>query len=86
MKNKRNLTRLTLCALTVVMIISMVVASHLKPITDAQTNFKLFDGQISTNLKDYLDGSVIYQLPEGVNDSDEISVIVSLTQESLLSL
>ena len=84
MKSKRTLTRLTLCVITLVMVVSMVVVSHLQPITDAQSNFKLFDGQIQTNISDYLDSSMVYKLPEGVKDTDRISVIISLTQESLL--
>ena len=70
MKSKRTLTRLTLCVITLVMVVSMVVVSHLQPITDAQTNFKLLDGQIQTNISDYLDSSMVYKLPEGVKDTD----------------
>ena len=84
MKSKTTLTRLTLCVITVIMVLSMVVASHLQPITDAQTNFKLLDGQIHTNISDYLDSSVVYKLPDGVKDTDKISVIISLMQDSLL--
>ena len=84
MKSKRIITRLTLCAITVIMVVAMVAVSHLQPITDAHSNFKLFNGQIQTNISDYLDSSMVYKLPEGVKDTDKISVIISLTQETLL--
>lgn len=33
---------------------------------------------LEVNYKDYFDGSVIYQLPAGIRDDEEISVIITL--------
>ncbi len=43
-----------------------------------------FNGSINTNVKDYFDNSVLYQLPDGVQDSDRISVIVSFDAPALI--
>ncbi len=39
---------------------------------------------VDTNYEQFLDGSVVQRLPDGVNDNDEISVIIMLDNPSLL--
>ena len=43
-----------------------------------------FEGNLITNRDDYLDGSVMYKLPETVKETDEISVIIEVKEASLL--
>lgn len=39
---------------------------------------------LKVNYEDYLDGSVMYRLPEGIRDDEEISVIITLDHISLM--
>lgn len=43
-----------------------------------------FTGNLITNRDDYLDGSVMYKLPETIKETDEISVIVEVKEKPLL--
>ena len=47
-------------------------------------NISLFTQDINTNKEQYYDNSVIQKLPETVKDTDTISLIVQVQQESLL--
>ena len=40
---------------------------------------------LDVNYKDYLDSNVVYQLPEGMKDDQEISVIISLDMPDIMS-
>ncbi|MBQ7347570.1 MAG: leucine-rich repeat protein [Clostridia bacterium] len=86
MKNKKLLTRLIVSVIAIVTVLSTVLASLLLSGNDTSAGsiIRLFDGDINTNMSDYLDSSVVQKLPDNVKDTDEISVIVQTTQEALL--
>ena len=68
-------------ALSVLMVLSILVGSVAVPAAGA-SNFEAsfiqkLDG-IASNYEQYLDSSVMYELPEGIGDDEEISVIVTV--------
>ncbi len=77
--------RLTTVALAILMVLSVSVAVvlNLLPDTAGASGFNRIDGIVS-NRDQYLDGSVMYKLPETVKDTDDISVIIEVKEKSLL--
>ena len=55
-----------------------IAPSALAPIT------KIDNPKIKTNQENYYDDSVIYQLPDSVSDDEEISVIISMSTNSVM--
>ncbi len=87
-KNAKQMTwiRLTTVALAALMVLSVAVAValSLRPDTASADGLKKLEGVIHDNREQYLDGSLIYKLPETVAEDDEISVIVEVKEKSLL--
>lgn len=52
----------------------------------AQESVKKVNANIKTNQEDFYDDSVIYKLPEGVAETQEISVIVEMSMNSLMDV
>ena len=50
----------------------------------AQNAVQKINGSIDTDIEKYFDDSVIYKLPEGVAETQEISVIVDMAVDSLM--
>ena len=86
MKNKKILTRLIVSLIAIVTVLSTVLASLLLSGNDttAGSFIRLFDGDVQTNMKDYLDSNVVHKLPDHVKDTDLISVIVRTEETALL--
>ena len=88
MKNKKLLARLMLSVVAVVVVLSTLLAtvtlSTNKESALSGSGITKLDGSINTNMSDYLNGSVVYQLPDNVKDTDIISVIVQVTENNLL--
>lgn len=85
-KRKRwlRLATVTLAALMLVTT-AFAVALHLSPAdTATPLGIQRVDGNIVTNRNNYLDGSLVYQLPETVKDTDDLSIIVEVKEPSLL--
>ena len=85
-KNKTRIRLLT-AILAAVMILSVgaVVIAWLIPDSPASGGgVRPFEGTLITNRDSYLDSSVMYKLPETVQDTDEISVIVEIKELPLL--
>ena len=86
MKNRKTIARLSLCVLSMLLLVTTFIASNLAPVTDSLSAIRRLDGSVNTNIKNYLDSSVAYKLPDTVKSTDEISVIVQVTQKSLLEV
>lgn len=86
MKQKKLLTRLILSFVIVATVLSSVLAAMILSGNDttAGSIVRLFDGNVKTNMKDYLDTSVVQKLPDHVKSTDEISIILQTEDEALL--
>ena len=85
-KQKTTIRVLTV-VLAAVMTLSAAAAVIGRLIPDSAVNgggIHLFDGDLITNKENYYDNSVIYKLPETIKETDEISVIIEVKEESLL--
>ena len=78
--------KLIACALVVTMASSFMVGLLLRngPEALAMSGIRRYEGDLDTNWEKYLDGSVAYQLPSTVKDTDDISLIVRVQQAPLL--
>ncbi len=52
----------------------------------AKSVVSLFDGVIDTNRDSFFDSSVLYALPEGVKDTDDLSLIIQVNEDSILDV
>ena len=86
MARKTLWTRVVSGALVLLTVLALLISTLVAPLSvSAQKSLiQLLGGDINTNFKDYFNTSVIYQLPAGVRDTDEISLIVQLDKTSLL--
>ncbi len=84
---RKTMLRLSTVALAALLVLSATIAvicTLLPPDRVTEEGIKKLEGAIHTNRDDYLDGSLVYQLPETVKDTDDISVIVEVKEKSLL--
>lgn len=75
-----------LVVLTVItaLLAGLVVMPQAEQVDSSVTSsINKLDG-VQVNYKDYIDGSVMYQLPSGIRDDEEISVIITLDQINLM--
>ena len=90
---KNTITKVTsgLLVLMLAFVMLFVAAADTVGTVSAEVSEKLEEaayikelGNVDTNYEQFLDGSVVQRLPDGVNDNDEISVIIMLDNPSLL--
>ncbi len=72
-----------LLAALMVLSLSVAVVVNLLPDKTSANGINRINGIVS-NRDDYLDGSVMYKLPETVKETDDISVIIEVKEKSLL--
>ena len=85
-KQKTTIRVLTV-VLAAVMILSAaaVIIGRLIPDSTSDGNgIHLLDGNLITNKENYYDSSVLYKLPETIEETDEISVIIEVKEKPLL--
>ncbi len=85
----KNHARIRLCTviLAVVLALSAAAAAVAWLIPDSTANgggIRPFEGSLITNRDQFLDGSVMYKLPETIEETDEISVIIEVKEKPLL--
>ncbi len=82
---KKTWVKVTTVALAALMMLSVAVAVivNLAPEKTGAAGIQKIDGILS-NRDQYLDGSVMYKLPETVKETDDISVIIEVKEKSLL--
>lgn len=94
MKTKFNVKRI-LTVTCATLALSSLVVGQIAPVwneikgdaagtSGVLSNVKNVTGDVSIDLSSYIDSSVMYKLPDAVGDSQEISVIVKHSAESLL--
>ncbi len=83
---RKNWIRLTTIVLASLMVLTgaFAVVLSLLPDTVGASGITKLDGNIITNRENYLDGSVIYKLPDTVKDTDDLSVILEVKERPLL--
>ncbi|MBQ7906692.1 MAG: leucine-rich repeat protein [Clostridia bacterium] len=70
--------------LATILLLSVIIPSLGKSYAYDAQYIKQFTDSLTTNRNQYFDSSVVFELPSGVKDSDEISVIISLSNPALL--
>ncbi len=86
-KKNKVLRLLTSLMLTLIVISSVFTYSLTASGTTyygSSPSIQQLTGKVDLGTENYYDTSVIYKLPDGIKESDEISVIVQTTAESLL--
>ncbi len=88
MKNRRS-TRLTQAILAVVLAATIVLGAVTTPQVKAQASTYETSGitlrdDITVNYKDYVDSSVMFELPDTIRSNDEISVIITVDVPNLM--
>ena len=88
MAKRTHTPRIVACIVLMALVLSTLFASYITATASvdlgASPSINLFDQALDVGTKNYLDSSVAYQLPEGVKDTDELSLIVEMSTESLL--
>ena len=85
-KATRLLSRLLVFAMALVIAMGAASTSSVGATSYDASFIDRLNGLIDTGYKDYLDSSVMYQLPENVRDDQDISVIVKLDMDDLFEL
>ncbi len=87
-KKKRNklIARILVLATALSLVLSTFLSGGATTEVMADSVIKLLDMEIDTNITDYLDSSVVYQLPESISEDETISLIVQVQQSSLLDV
>ena len=80
--NKRThdkvLHRVLVALLAVTLLFGIIAAPHAEATNYDASYINRLQDALGVNLKDYVDGSVMYQLPESVKDDDDISIVIML--------
>ncbi len=77
------LRRLFVLAVAVTLLVCAVVAPQAEAV-DFKASYIEQRDDINVNTEDYIDSNVMFQLPDGMSDDEEISVIVTLDVPSLM--
>ena len=82
----KTLKRVSVGAVALLLLLTLLFAgSGIGKITvSAASHISKWNGQLNTNIEDYFNSSVIYQLPDTIKKDDWISVIVNLDNPSIL--
>ena len=80
----KRLPRLIVLLVAMALLASTFLAGGAAAEVVADSCITLLDKTIDTNIQNYLDDSVIYQLPDTVQDDQSISLIVTVQQTPLL--
>ena len=84
---KTNRTKRWSRSLSIALVLSMLIGMITVPTAHASdfgaSSIQKLDN-ISSNFMDYLDSSVMFRLPEGIEDDEDISVIVTVDTVSVM--
>ena len=87
MKNKHfsRVTKAVIVALIAVTVLFCAVAAPHAQASGYQASYiKKLDDTLKVNYQEYLDNSVMYQLPEGVRADDQVSVIITVDADTVM--
>ena len=79
----KRINLILIALLAVMLLVTAVGMPHAQANSYRASSIQKVD-QVKVNYKDYLDSSVMYQLPESVSSKQEISVIISLDEADLM--
>ena len=83
-KQNKVLHRVVIALLAVTILFGIIAAPQAEAAGYQASYIEKLDGDFGVNLKDYLDGSVMYQLPESVKDDDDISIVIMLDTTNVM--
>ena len=77
--------RVSIVALSMLLLVALLLSgAGIGEITASAADYiGKFNGDITTNFEDYLNSDVIYRLPDTIQDTDQISVIVKLNDPAI---
>ena len=83
-KHNKVLLRVLVALLAATLLFGIFAAPQAEASSYKASYINLMKDVPGLNLKDYLDSSVAYQLPEGVKDDDVISIIINVDVVNLM--
>ena len=90
MAKKQTLLRIATAVIALVMISSTLLAVSMSATGGgaasavSQSGIRPYSGSLINNIENYYDSSVIYKLPDTVEDTDELSLIIKMQSASLM--
>ena len=81
---KKIICRIGILMITLSVLLGVLLSGGPGSVAAAQSVVSLFDGIIDTARDSFFDSSVIYALPKGVKDTDELSLIIEVNENSIL--
>ena len=80
-KKKSSLAKALVVTLALLFVLTCFLSGGDGSVAVAESFIKLVDKELNTGLFNYLDNSVVYKLPETVNETDTISLIIQMKDE-----
>ena len=77
-KHNKVLQRVIVALLAATLMFGIFAAPHAQAASYDASYIERLQDALGVNLKDYVDSSVMYQLPESVKDDDDISIVIIL--------
>ena len=77
-KQNKVLQRVAIALLAVTLLFGIIAAPHARAASYDASYIERLENAFGVDLEDYVDSSVMYQLPESVKADDDISVIITL--------
>ena len=88
MAKRTHTPRIVACIVLLALVLSTLFATYITATASvdlgASPSINLFDQALDVGTKNYLDSAVAYKLPDGVKNTDELSLIVEMSTDSLL--
>ena len=78
MKQNKVLQRVLVALLAATLLFGVIAAPQAEATGYSASYIEKLQDALGVNLKDYVDSSVMYQLPESVKDDDDISIVIML--------
>ena len=83
---KRIICRIGILMVSLSILLGVLMSGGSGSVAAAKSVVSLFDGVIDTNRDSFFDSSVLYALPEGVKDTDDLSLIIQVNEDSILDV
>ena len=77
-KHNKVLQRVLVALLVATLMFGIFAAPHARAASYDASYIERLQKALGVNLKDYVDSSVMYQLPETVKGDDDISIVIML--------
>ena len=77
-KQNKVLRRVLIALLAVTLLFGIIAAPQAQAASYSASYIERLENALGVDLKDYVDSSVMYQLPESVKEDDDISIVITL--------